>query len=128
MDKLSRIIEEAARLVRSQGGDLIVLFIPTKYHVYQDLVKLDSSYVEQVRMNIGEELQRRLTAKGLGMRYVDVTRALRQAATDGRIVYFPDDTHWTEEGHRVAAQVVHENLGNAAETKKQHSLNDTRTP
>ena len=42
--------------------------------------------------------------------YLDLTPALRSAARENTLVFFPDDTHWTAEGHRVVAAALAEAL------------------
>jgi hypothetical protein len=79
---------------------LIVILVPSKYTVYQPLIK------DAPRTNKSaafEELQKRLK----DIPVVNTTAALQQAAAEslehGSLLYWRDDTHWNGDGVSVAA-------------------------
>jgi SGNH hydrolase-like domain, acetyltransferase AlgX len=88
------------RELRQRNFRLIVILVPSKYTVYQPLIK-DAPKTN--KKEAFEELQKRLK----DMPVVNTTAALQQAAADGieegRLLYWPDDTHWNGDGVRVAA-------------------------
>ena len=43
--------------------------------------------------------------------YVDLTGPFVAQAEHGAMLYWPDDTHWSVAGHRLAAEVVSSHLG-----------------
>ena len=88
------------RELRQRGLRLIVILVPSKYTVYQPLIK------DATRTNKSEafnELQQDLP----GIPVVNTTPALQQAAAyeleHGNLLYWRDDTHWNADGVRVAA-------------------------
>jgi hypothetical protein len=86
--------------LRKRNFRLIVILVPSKYTVYQPLIK-DTPKTN--KSEAFEELQKRLTE----MPVVNATAALQQSAAegiqDGRLLYWRDDTHWNPDGVRVAA-------------------------
>ena len=42
--------------------------------------------------------------------FLDLTPYLQDGVKQGVLPYYPDDSHWSEEGHRIAAQAIHEYL------------------
>ena len=86
--------------LRQRKFRLIVILVPSKYTVYQPLIK-DAPQTNKSRAF--EELQQRLN----DMLVVNTTAALQQAAAEGlehgSVLYWRDDTHWNGDGVRVAA-------------------------
>jgi len=106
-------LERASELCRANGAELLVVFIPTKLRVYRDLTSFDAD-AEPPRWVI-DDLPQRLEAalrRDLPeVRFLDLTAVLTDAATKGSLLYFAEwDTHWTAEGHRVAAAAIAERL------------------
>jgi hypothetical protein len=90
--------------LRARNFQLMVILVPSKYTVYQPLIK------DAAKTNKSEaldELQKDLQ----GVPVVNTTPALRQAAADGiehgKFLYWRDDTHWNADGVRVAADQIH---------------------
>ena len=54
----------------------------------------------------------RMLAANAGLPMISVLPAFEQAARDGQLVYYPLDSHWTDEGTEIAASVVAEILKN----------------
>jgi hypothetical protein len=98
--------EFEAALGRMADRIRTVFFIPTKYRVYHPVL-----WPEKTLPNAQWEY---LTAvcERLGLRCVDLTPSLVHRSLelweDGRLTYWPDDSHWNGEGMAVAAAVVHE--------------------
>ena len=105
------------------GARLTVMFIPSKDEVYWPLIErslgqeelqrsLDfiSSYnhmplrAGDIRANrlAQNQLMREFCAEA-GIRFLDLTPPLEEAAGSGRAVYFADDAHWNAAGHEIAA-------------------------
>jgi len=86
--------------LRQRNFQLIVILVPSKYTVYQPLIK-DASKTN--KSEAFDELQKDLQ----GVAVVNTTPALRQAAADGLkqgdLLYWRDDTHWNADGVRIAA-------------------------
>lgn len=85
-------------------------FIPTKYRVYAGLWKEPVGNLPDANLQAARELGKRL-----GIPVVDLTPAMKEAARTqlqehNALLYWPDDTHWNENGIAVAARVVCETL------------------
>ena len=103
-------IAEAARLCRERNIRFIVAFVPDKYRVYADLsnVALSTEEIRSWKLDDSPaRLERFLTAMIPGLEYVDLTQALKSESRRGVPTYLSDDTHWSVEGHRVAAETLH---------------------
>lgn len=88
-------------------------FIPTKYRVYADLWEEPVGELPDTNLEAAEDLGERL-----GTPVVDLTPAMKRAARnrlqeDDALLYWPDDTHWNEDGIAVAARVVCDTLEDA---------------
>lgn len=106
-------ILQAAQLCHERGIRFLVAFVPEKFRVYHDLhnVSLATAALRQWHVSdLPVQLQELLETSHPHLEYVDLTPALKAAARDGVPTYLPDDTHWTEAGHRVAAETLHRAL------------------
>lgn len=87
--------------LRQRNFRLVVILVPSKYTVYQPLIK-DATRTKKT------ETFDELEAKLKDVPVVNTTSALQQAAAEelehGRLIYWPDDTHWNADGVRVAAE------------------------
>jgi hypothetical protein len=87
--------------LRQRNFQLIVILLPSKYTVYQALIR-DATKTDK------SEALKELEEKLHGLPVVNTSPALQQAAADelahGRLLYWRDDTHWNAEGVRVAAE------------------------
>ena len=105
-------LKEAARLTNAHGASLLLLFVPSKYRVFASLCRpepgteLASWTVNDMPGRIAE-LVRTLEGR---VSYLDLTPALRHSAQNNRLPYLSDDSHWSAEGHRVAAAAIIEHL------------------
>lgn len=103
-------IAEAAALCRERNIRFIVAFVPDKYRVYAGLsnVTLTTDEIRSWKLDDSPtRLERILGAMIPGIEYVDLTPALQSESRRGVPTYLSDDTHWSVEGHRVVAGVLH---------------------
>jgi SGNH hydrolase-like domain, acetyltransferase AlgX len=106
LNRTFEILTKASSLCESSATRLLVVYVPLKFRVYRDLLRLsDESDLKRWRVNDFPDRFGRW-CRSAGIDYVDLTPALRREAADGSLVYFPDDEHWTDEGHRVAAEEI----------------------
>lgn len=120
-----RSYQEMHRLVRAQGGELVVLFIPFKAQVYLPLLEASFPGPElrrALRLCLGGQsppgldfvMQNRLALNDLmrefcaaeGITFLDLTADLQANLSAGHNVYFPDDSHWNVAGHEIAAAAL----------------------
>lgn len=113
LQKAAALIAEAAKLCREQNIRFLVAFVPEKYRIYHDLpnVSLLTDAVRQWHVSgLPTQLQQFLVQLEPSIEYIDLTPALKAASQKGIATYLPDDTHWTDEGNRVAAETIHRAL------------------
>jgi len=108
MGRVRTILAEARDLCREHGVELVVAFVPAKLRVYRDLCRFepDSPCLEWPSDDLPGDVRRLVEGLGPEVGFVDLTGPFRSSAAAGDLVYLPDDTHWSEEGHRVAAEAI----------------------
>jgi len=117
--------QEMDRLVRAQGGQLVVAFIPSKAQVYLPLLSISFSPVELERSlqvclrrplppSLDAMMRNRLALNELmrdfcakeGIAFLDLTDVLQAKVGAGYNMYFPDDSHWNAAGQETAANAI----------------------
>jgi hypothetical protein len=111
---LRGVLAEAFERTRAVGSRLLVVFVPIKFRVHRDMVEAPDE-AEWVEWSLDDQLPARM-GRMLGsispeVGFVDLTGPFQERARAGGIVYLPDDTHWSAEGHRVAAEALIPLLG-----------------
>lgn len=102
-------IEEAYRLVQNEGARFIVVFAPTAFRVYHDIVNfdIDGGNITQNELNdLPDRFHKMITEISPDIGYLDLTPALNSALRKNSLVFLSDDTHWSSEGHRVVAEAL----------------------
>jgi lysophospholipase L1-like esterase len=103
------IIKEANHLSEERGIHLVVVYAPDAISVYHGLSNLIEVSDEVKRWEISD-LPDRLRAMVADIspkiNYLDLTSVLKSAAEKGIPIFLPDDTHWTQDGHRIVAEAV----------------------
>lgn len=117
---------EMARLVRAQGGELVVMFIPSKAQVYLPLLEAgfpagelrqalrfcqraqphapETVTLLRNRLALNQVMREFCVAEDLA--FLDLTADLQARLATGANVYFPDDSHWNAAGHEVGAAAL----------------------
>jgi lysophospholipase L1-like esterase len=106
-------IEEAHRLVRNEGAQLIVVFAPTAFRVYHEIANFENAGRNVTRWaldDLPDRLRTMTSEISPDIGYLDLTPALQSAARKNVLVFLSDDTHWSSEGHRVVAEALAEAL------------------
>ncbi len=106
-------LAEAHELCRKVGAKFWVVFAPVTFRVYKEFLEFDPQ--AQARTWVANDLPVKLemiVRNALpGAEFLDLTPALTAKAAEGRLLYFPEwDTHWSPEGHRVAANAIAQSL------------------
>ncbi len=113
LQETAAILEEAYRLVQQEGQRFVVVFAPHAYRVYGEITHfqgVSGGAIWPKVNNLPDHLRRILRDISPEIDYLDLTPALQSAARKNALVFFPDDTHWTAEGHRVVAAALAETL------------------
>ncbi|HET9955290.1 MAG TPA: hypothetical protein VFQ61_12335 [Polyangiaceae bacterium] len=105
------IIVEFQKALAAQGVDFLFVPVPTKVEVYPD--RLDpklASYAGQVVNPQGRKFL--LALANAGVEVVDLLPAFLAArrAQSGELVFQRQDTHWTDSGLRLAADILSERI------------------
>ena len=107
LDETLAILADAGRRCRAQNAHLIFVFVPDKFRVFHDLCSFpEASECRNWTLNDLPLRMRKAITSIPDLGYVDLTPALISAAEQGKLPYYPDDMHWTPEGHRVAAESI----------------------
>lgn len=102
------ILAEAAQMARGLDARFVLAFAPAKFRVYDGLcaVAPDNPVATWQLGDLPQRLERAAAQQQLD--FIDLTPALRVAASRGELVYHPDDTHWTAVGNRVVGLALAE--------------------
>lgn len=110
LESTRSIIKEAYHLSQEGGYHLVFAYAPDAFSVYNGLSNLIEVSDEVKRWKVSD-LQDQLRAMvgeiSPEIDYLDLTPDLKQAAEKGSRIFIEDDSHWTEEGHRVVAEAIH---------------------
>jgi hypothetical protein len=112
-------LERFAELAREHDFTPVVAYSPSAYTAYADFVAFeDPALAELMPWFHAEQLAHlRGRAEALGLRFVDLTPALQEAARSlgGReLLYFPANVHYTARGHQVVAETLARELAAGA--------------
>lgn len=93
-------------LCRDRGIRLIVFYVPIKFRVYGDFCTFPPG--SPCTRWHSWDLEARFTAfcRDAGIECVSLTGPMRRAAAAGEVVYAPEDSHWSADGHRLVARIV----------------------
>ena len=113
------VIEEAYRLVHDEGGQLFVVFAPTAFRVYHDIADFGEAGDDATQWDLNDlpdRLRKMMSEISPDIGFLDLTPALASAARKGSLVFLPDDTHWSPDGHRVVAESLAAALAGESKT------------
>jgi hypothetical protein len=114
------------RVTRATGAELVVMFLPFKGQIYLPLLEHSMPATElsaalhfslgdnptppDVEVMMQNRLAQNVMLRGLcaesGIRFLDTTDALAARVLAGENVYYPDESHLNEIGHRVVADTL----------------------
>jgi hypothetical protein len=112
LTRFESIFARAHEQAAASGIRLILLFVPTKFRVYHDLVQFpeDSPGTRAEPNDLPQRLAALASQLSPPLEFLDLTDAFRSAAALGEHVYLADDSHWTPAGHRIAATALEDLL------------------
>jgi len=108
-------VRKLSRYLESRGSRLVVFVIPEAFFIgdYQECIRWQP-YTADLCCELREK---RYLQKALGkwfrenqVEYIDPTDRFQALEGRGTRLYFESDPHWTREGHRAAAELLHEYL------------------
>ena len=113
MDHLRATLAEAHQVCRDAGIQLVFVFVPTKYRVYGRFCEVGSALHQRLGQpgDLPQRLGQMIAGISEDVAYIDLTDPFVAQAEQGAMLYWPDDTHWSADGHRLAAEVVGRYLG-----------------
>jgi hypothetical protein len=108
LESLASVLREAEDVCGNSGARFLVVFIPTKFRVYEGFMEYepDSEVVYWVLNNLPIRIEALVRERLPAARFLDLTPALTDEAGRGSLTYLPWDSHWSAEGHRVAALAI----------------------
>lgn len=93
-----------AEICRQHGIRLVAVYIPIKFRVYGDLCTYPAGS-PCVRWKPWDlEAQFAEFSRAAGIEFLSLTEPMHRAAAAGQVVYVPEDSHWSAEGHRFVAE------------------------
>jgi len=108
LDETAVTLATAQKLCAAQGIRLILVFVPTKFRALHSLCQFpqESECRNWVPTDMPERLRSALASTAPGVGYLDLTPYLVEAARTEELPYYPDDEHWSPEGHKIAAKAI----------------------
>ena len=106
--RFESILTLAQQKAAARGVRLILLFVPTKLRVFREYVRFpdDSVYLRWTPNDLPARLEAMASKLSPPIEFLDLTWAFRSATAQGELVYLANDSHWTPEGHRIAAAAL----------------------
>jgi hypothetical protein len=128
-------IIEARDLTEAAGAQFLLVYVPSKEHVYLPYLKdpdvLANVFTDVPSMELGEAGFLQFTNKqvspelasqhsddqssllaafaaGQNIHYLDLTPVFQEQASSGVELYYPFDTHWNQLGHNLAAGTINQ--------------------
>jgi hypothetical protein len=98
-------LQEATELAQRHNATLVVIFIPSREHVYWPFIK---DILTEVTVAQLDETESRLASicSQLGIPYLNLLPGFRTYSSKGKMLYFPSDGHWNSDGHKLAASII----------------------
>lgn len=114
LDETVHIVTDAYKLSEAQKARLVFVFAPDKFRVFHDFCSFpQASECRNWEVNdLPERMRKAITSIAPDIGYVDLTPNLVNAVKQGQVPYYPDDAHWSPDGHKIAAKTINEYLSN----------------
>ena len=110
------VLARARDVSREMGAKLVVVIAPSYFQVDDESWRryIDQDGQDRRRLAVDAPNRRlRAIADRQGLHLLDLLPSVRPAVQAGARLYFPDDGHWTSEGHAFAARQLAEYLRSA---------------
>ncbi len=108
LEELRSILSQAHTLCDAEGARFLFVFAPTKFRVYKQFVEFDpqSQPLYWVINDLPKELETMIHEVLPEAGFLDLPSSFVEEALHQPLLYFDYDTHWSPEGHRVAATAI----------------------
>jgi lysophospholipase L1-like esterase len=104
-----REIEEGRRASAEAQVAFVLFYFPSRWEVHWDVIKKQVNWPANLDIDrFRRAVVQYCTTEKISC--LDLTPALKQAASQGRQLYFRLDGHWNREGNRVVAEAIREYL------------------
>jgi len=114
--QLKSVLRDVREACEKNEISLIVMYIPAAAHVYAQYSTIQSGEnwrrirEQQIQAKTNTEEAMNQMAKELDVDLISLTPILEEAASRGKLLYYPLDPHWNVEGTELAASYVAQNL------------------
>lgn len=114
---LRQLLTEFRKVCAEHGIVPLLMFIPTKAHIYADYSTEQSgknwTNMRKQQIAAKDNLRNAITAMAneLQIRVLDLTPVFETSAQKGEMLYYPFDTHWNQAGREAAAEAAAKALG-----------------
>lgn len=116
--ELRKILKEFEDVSGANNILPIILYIPVATHIYAEYSTEESGKnwlkIRRYAINAKANTENAVVhlARELDIELISLTPAFESAAKEGRLLYYPLDTHWNSEGRAIAAAFVAQRLRN----------------
>jgi hypothetical protein len=95
---------KGAEIARRNGIRLVVFYVPIKFRVYGDLCTFPPGSPCASWRPWALEPQLATFCRTAGIEFVSLTEPMQRAASHGKVLYAPEDSHWSPAGQTFVAQ------------------------
>jgi hypothetical protein len=115
LDEIKFILGQAHQLCHAVEAKFLLVFAPTKFRVYRDFMKFDSHALPRywVINDLPQKMESMVYENLPDVAFLDLTTVFIEQVRQESLLYFDDDTHWSAEGHRLAAKAIANVLGHS---------------
>jgi hypothetical protein len=117
LEETRRAVAAAHQLAAAQGARFVFVYVPEKFRAFRDFCQFppQSECRQWVLSGLPQLMRTTITGISPDIGYLDLTPYMVDAVKRGVAPYYTDDGHWSPEGHRVAAEAIHQYLAHAAQ-------------
>ena len=103
------VIRAGLEAIEAEGSTAVFVIVPSKEQVYEPQYRSVHSLPAAYDIDRLTDPLRQLCRQEK-LHCLDLTEPMREAATNGRQLYFPVDIHWNAAGNQVVAEIVNQYL------------------
>jgi SGNH hydrolase-like domain, acetyltransferase AlgX len=107
-DRAQHTLRQAATATRARGGNLLLVYVPIKFRVYQGFIEPGSELRDWTLSPLPDLFAQFCRTEELAC--LDLTGPLRDSVRAGGMPHAPTDSHWSAEGHELVARTLQERL------------------